>query len=400
LFSAVVTAFTIESYQWLEEDPADKTVALLTTISKHLSQPPDAAYSRVLVESAPETFRASSLAVWVNALWFCSLTLALMAALFGILVQQWLREYERVLPRVATPKRRACLRQFRFNGLHGWGVPGIISGLSLMLQVALAVFLAGLVVMLWNLSKVVASLLTGVVGLAFVVLIAAIVIPAFSKECPYRSPLAWAVYSVAQHSLDILLSSKTHFATWVDRDIQGQGPAAPPAVLWLKHMMPQDQIPQLDSLEPNSSNNPQDDFLKCIVFRALGPRANYPKHRNDVSTNLLRWIESIKRSSTQSVGLLWELELLAAMQNVARKGPAEGSKAVTLIDMLYLTDSDNTTTRHMFFSRVLGTFFLLQPSTSDIRRLAKHVLECTQGLLAGMYRDHCMLYHPMDVVKY
>ncbi|EEB98005.1 hypothetical protein MPER_02568 [Moniliophthora perniciosa FA553] len=30
LFSAVVTAFVIESYQWLDEDPADTTVTLLT----------------------------------------------------------------------------------------------------------------------------------------------------------------------------------------------------------------------------------------------------------------------------------------------------------------------------------------------------------------------------------
>ncbi|EEB99793.1 hypothetical protein MPER_00435, partial [Moniliophthora perniciosa FA553] len=32
LFSAVVTAFAIESYQWLDEDPADTTVALLTQL--------------------------------------------------------------------------------------------------------------------------------------------------------------------------------------------------------------------------------------------------------------------------------------------------------------------------------------------------------------------------------
>ncbi|KAF9257480.1 hypothetical protein L218DRAFT_879369, partial [Marasmius fiardii PR-910] len=31
LFSAVVTPFTIESYQWLQEDPADTSAALLNS---------------------------------------------------------------------------------------------------------------------------------------------------------------------------------------------------------------------------------------------------------------------------------------------------------------------------------------------------------------------------------
>ncbi|KAK1231357.1 hypothetical protein PQX77_005538, partial [Marasmius sp. AFHP31] len=36
LFSAVVTAFTIESYQWLSESPEDVTISLLTRISQQL----------------------------------------------------------------------------------------------------------------------------------------------------------------------------------------------------------------------------------------------------------------------------------------------------------------------------------------------------------------------------
>ncbi|KIP08360.1 hypothetical protein PHLGIDRAFT_88361, partial [Phlebiopsis gigantea 11061_1 CR5-6] len=36
LFSAVVTAYTIESYQWLQADSGDQTVQLLTQISSQL----------------------------------------------------------------------------------------------------------------------------------------------------------------------------------------------------------------------------------------------------------------------------------------------------------------------------------------------------------------------------
>ncbi|KAG7100289.1 hypothetical protein E1B28_002062 [Marasmius oreades] len=38
LFSAVVTAFTIESYKWLQEDPADTTSMLLNTTVMLLTQ--------------------------------------------------------------------------------------------------------------------------------------------------------------------------------------------------------------------------------------------------------------------------------------------------------------------------------------------------------------------------
>ncbi|KAF9257020.1 hypothetical protein L218DRAFT_841639, partial [Marasmius fiardii PR-910] len=36
LFSAVVIAFAVESYQWLQEDPVDTAVALLTLISRQI----------------------------------------------------------------------------------------------------------------------------------------------------------------------------------------------------------------------------------------------------------------------------------------------------------------------------------------------------------------------------
>ncbi|KAJ7585747.1 hypothetical protein C8J56DRAFT_788595, partial [Mycena floridula] len=36
LFSVVVTAFLIESYQWLSEDPNDKMVRILSQLSEHL----------------------------------------------------------------------------------------------------------------------------------------------------------------------------------------------------------------------------------------------------------------------------------------------------------------------------------------------------------------------------
>ncbi|EEB99909.1 hypothetical protein MPER_00285, partial [Moniliophthora perniciosa FA553] len=59
LFSAVVTAFLIESYQWLSEDPANTTVALLIQISAQLN-----GSQSVLIEQPP--FEADSSSIRIN----------------------------------------------------------------------------------------------------------------------------------------------------------------------------------------------------------------------------------------------------------------------------------------------------------------------------------------------
>ncbi|EEB99992.1 hypothetical protein MPER_00173, partial [Moniliophthora perniciosa FA553] len=83
LFSAVVTAFAIESYQWLDEDPADTTVALLTQlllVQVNGSQP---------VSFEPTPFKPDASSIRINIFWFLSLIFSLTSALFGLLCKQW-----------------------------------------------------------------------------------------------------------------------------------------------------------------------------------------------------------------------------------------------------------------------------------------------------------------------
>ena len=92
LFSAVVTAFLIESYSWLQADPGDQSVKLLTQISSQLSSLSMSAVNASLPEQDDSllAYHPSHLQVRVNVLWFLSLFISLIAALFAILVQQWL----------------------------------------------------------------------------------------------------------------------------------------------------------------------------------------------------------------------------------------------------------------------------------------------------------------------
>ncbi|KAL0562732.1 hypothetical protein V5O48_019349, partial [Marasmius crinis-equi] len=79
LFSAVVTAFTTESYQWLSEDPADTTVMILNQISRQLNG------QNVTTVNENPRFSPSSSVVRINLFWFLSLILALVDALLGLM---------------------------------------------------------------------------------------------------------------------------------------------------------------------------------------------------------------------------------------------------------------------------------------------------------------------------
>ncbi|TFK37107.1 hypothetical protein BDQ12DRAFT_608446 [Crucibulum laeve] len=185
LFSAAVTAFTIESYKWLQLDSSDVSVQLLQQISVQLDPMP------------------TSAAVRINIFWFLSLTLGLSTVLIGILCMQWLREYRR---EASLPHKDAvALRQMRYEGLLAWKVPVILSALPLMLQLALLFFFVGLLDLLWLLHHLVAIIITAVVGLVFVFLVCTTILPSLQyicvadehlrvPQCAFKSPQSWAFH--------------------------------------------------------------------------------------------------------------------------------------------------------------------------------------------------------------
>ncbi|KAK7043851.1 hypothetical protein VNI00_008016 [Paramarasmius palmivorus] len=209
LFSAMVTAFLIESYQKLEEDPADKTVTLLEQLVS-LQQPN--ASQNAFSDSTP--FQPSTSIIRINCFWFLSLILSLTSALFGLLCKQWIREHERDPP-TQSPSEALALRQLRRDSFEKWGVPSFVAALPVLLEIALLLFLIGILDLLWSLRSpipfgisLVAIVLTA--GMYFVTtLLPALTIPKEQKRhirnrrferlsyqfiCPYKSPQAWMLY--------------------------------------------------------------------------------------------------------------------------------------------------------------------------------------------------------------
>ncbi|KAJ7469809.1 hypothetical protein B0H11DRAFT_2192939 [Mycena galericulata] len=129
LFSAVVTAFVIETFQDLGPSAQDLTNGLLLDVVQAIKNP-QLNNSQANVE--PPEFVPSSNNVWINGLWFTSLACSLGDAAIAMLIKQWLNAYSFGLP--ASPQLRSRMRQHRFNALIRWKTPEIIGFLPFALS--------------------------------------------------------------------------------------------------------------------------------------------------------------------------------------------------------------------------------------------------------------------------
>ncbi|OJT08325.1 hypothetical protein TRAPUB_777 [Trametes pubescens] len=199
LFSAVLTAFNVESYSLLQQNPTDTTNALLAQLSAQINSftiNSSFANSTLIVNPSPSSFQAARSYVWINALWFSSLICSLSAASIGMMVKQWL--HENALGLAGTSRQTIRLRQYRYDALVKWHVGTIVAVLPLLLLFASAFFFAGLLILLWTLHHGVAAVASALVATLVVFAVTTILAPAFSSDCAYRSPQSLAVFNVVQ----------------------------------------------------------------------------------------------------------------------------------------------------------------------------------------------------------
>ncbi|KAL1668221.1 hypothetical protein GGF50DRAFT_46917, partial [Schizophyllum commune] len=173
LFSGVLTAFIMEAYKWLLEEPDDLTADYLRQILALMSKTTIAAVQPTV---ARPTLPDNVVAL-INGLWFSSLILSLTSALVGIVSKQWLREYLRDNGR--SHQTNLAVRQVKYEGLTNWHVSGIVTTIPLLLQAALFLFLIGIVYLLWYIQPVIAGVISGFGLLVVLFFIATTVLPAF-----------------------------------------------------------------------------------------------------------------------------------------------------------------------------------------------------------------------------
>jgi hypothetical protein len=193
LFSAVVTAFVIESFTWLQPDSSDTTNQLLLQISSQLASFyisqgfVNATAPMTLQPTAPIPFTPDSNDVKINMLWFLSLTFSLLAAFFAIAAQQWLRSLP--LPRHLSVRSSVRLWHTRRNALMAWQVPNIIALLPVLLQVAAVMFLVGQYYLLKSVNHSITVAYAIVSGIPFFLYAISLFAPLLFPSCPFKSPL-------------------------------------------------------------------------------------------------------------------------------------------------------------------------------------------------------------------
>lgn len=189
MFSAVLTAFLVESYKLLQPDHPATTAALL----RHIVLESDSCrlssglMNPSTLDITSTDFEPSLNAVRVNVLWFAALVFSLSTASFGILVKTWLREY--LAGDYTSGQARLRVRQFRHPGLADWKVFEIAAVLPLLLQLALGLFLLGLCFFTWSVHRSVGLASTPLVAAWAVLFFSSIVAPVLSPRCPFKLTL-------------------------------------------------------------------------------------------------------------------------------------------------------------------------------------------------------------------
>ncbi|KAL1937849.1 hypothetical protein VTO73DRAFT_12742 [Trametes versicolor] len=193
LFSAVLTAFNVQSYILLQPAAPDPSLAVLQQMSAQLTSfsinPPSINSTQRSTSDGPSTNTPPPVprwAVWLNALWFSSLILSLSSASIGILVKQWLSE--NTSDSFGTSRDITRRRKYRLDNLVLWRVEDIIDIIPVLLQSAVALFLAGLLVLLWNIHHGVAAVSAILIALLAIFTICTTVLPLYDPRCAYVSP--------------------------------------------------------------------------------------------------------------------------------------------------------------------------------------------------------------------
>ncbi|GJE90548.1 hypothetical protein PsYK624_066890 [Phanerochaete sordida] len=208
LYSAVLSAFNIESYTALQPNPNDQMIGLLERIAVQTQSytiTSSSINSTAQPSSPPPLFVAPIWALRVNGLWFASLIISLAAASLSMLVKQWLREFVAVQYR--TPQQRLRAHQYRKAGLDKWKVFEIAAVLPMLLQISLGLFFIGLCVFTSQVDERMGlTSIPLVSGWAFF-LIATTLAPLISPRCPYKMPLLKSIMQLIRTHLTMKIRS-------------------------------------------------------------------------------------------------------------------------------------------------------------------------------------------------
>jgi hypothetical protein len=189
LFAGFLSTFLIELLGRLEQDPIDiiQDVLIYQTLMMRNSS---------LGAYVPPDFSPPKHIVIVNALFYASLGVMLLAAFIAMLIKSWVREFDRGLRAMSLPEQRAKTREFRFLGMERWKLPEMVGILPLLIQLSLLLFSVGLVIFLFPISTPSFGVTMAIFGIGVLYYGTTTSISVFVTSSPFHSPLSRTLATV------------------------------------------------------------------------------------------------------------------------------------------------------------------------------------------------------------
>ncbi|KAF7291940.1 hypothetical protein MIND_01219500 [Mycena indigotica] len=284
LFSASLTAFLIESYKTLVQDPGDATVELLQQILVVSSS------NSTLTPLTPEPFKPTTSSLVCNALWFISLGLSLSCALVATLLEQWARDFLHRANMRSSPGQRARIYSYLYYGLRRFKMHAVVEIIPSLLHAALLFFFCGLVVFLVPVNKIIAALVAGILFLVVFFYVFLTILPLIHFDSPYRTPLSNAVWGTYQfcsrlwHQPPKLRTIHPIPITIIDNVIEQ-------AIMPSDNRQKRDSSALLWTVDSLSDNNELQTFVEAIPDAMWGPYKQH--HRNVAAMTALRDSEEV-----------------------------------------------------------------------------------------------------------
>ena len=204
LFAGFLSAFLIELLSRLEPDPLD-------TIQDVLIYQTQMMRNASLGPYVPADFSPPEHIVVVNALFYASLGVMLLAAFIAMLIKSWVREFDRGLQAITIPEQRAKTREFRYLGMERWKLYWMVAALPMLIQISLLLFAIGLVLFLFYISKPSFGVTTAIFGIGVIYYAITTTISVFATSSPFHSPLSRIFGRLWQFVHAIICPTIDHF---------------------------------------------------------------------------------------------------------------------------------------------------------------------------------------------
>jgi hypothetical protein len=149
--------------------------------------------------------------VWVNSLWFLSFAISLTYGMLAVMLYQWAGRYKRVTQQLrSTPQKRARVRALFSDAIDVLHVLWVIEGARAMVHLSMFLFLAGLLIYLFNICRTAFAVVASWMALSTVVYASFTLLPIFRPNSPYYAPLSsifWSLYACICYGVFEVLSS-------------------------------------------------------------------------------------------------------------------------------------------------------------------------------------------------